>query len=45
MMGGNFGSEAGAFLLIPVLVVFLAIGAGLGIGLFMAASWLWNVVF
>lgn len=45
MMGGDFGSQAGAFLMIPVLLIVLAIGAGMGIGLFMAASWLWQLVF
>lgn len=44
-MGGDFGSAAGAFLMIPVLLIVLVIGAGLGIGLWHAASWLWQLVF
>lgn len=40
MMGGDFGSQAGALLLIPVLLVVLAIGAVLGGGLFWLGSWL-----
>jgi hypothetical protein len=34
MMGGNFGSLASAFLLLPVLVVVLVIGAAIGFGAF-----------
>lgn len=45
MMGGDFGSQAGALLMIPVLLIVLVIGAGLGIGLWQAASWLWQLVF
>ncbi len=45
MMGGDFGSQAGALLMIPVLLIVLTIGAGLGIGLFMAGQWLWQLAF
>lgn len=40
MMGGNFGSAAAAFLLIPVLLVVLGIGAVLGFGVYAVFDWL-----
>jgi len=40
MMGGNFGSAAGAFLLLPVIAIVLAIGVAIGFGGFALWSWL-----
>ncbi len=44
MMGGDFGSRAGAFVLFPLLVgVFLA-GGAVCAAIFFGIPWLWNHV-
>lgn len=40
MMGSNFGSAAGALLLLPVIAIVLAIGVAIGWGGFALWSWL-----
>jgi hypothetical protein len=40
MMGGDFGSQAGALLMIPVLLVVLGIGVAIGGGLFWLGWWI-----
>lgn len=40
MMGGNFGSAAGAFLLVPVLIGIALVFFGLGAG----AMWLIGLI-
>lgn len=39
MMGGNFGSAAGAFLFLPLLIVILCIGLVIGVGAMALLMW------